>query len=426
MCCFSFAAQSDGHKRLTSRRLEDVRAEAHGGNRNSVAKLIRKLQRFEPKSVDRDALPVLKGFLEDDDADLQLVGAMGLYTVKDPSTKPAIVNFLEKKDFKELEKKAIRGEIGEREYESYVKAATYAILTLGHIGDRDVVPLLKSLRDVEDLKFEMGGGPAHQALAQLGAVDTLTDVPVEADHREVSKAVNAIKEIRDPDKVPALMATVHDTTVASGVRHAALSAVGRINPSGIDDFLRGLLTDSETRESLQKSAAVVAGRSGRSQLEPLLLALAEVRKGPVAPYALAGLVLMKPDKYMKEWCADIMDPELDVDYRDRLVGLEFYFSRELLRQHKEDLYAFLKAAMPDGSPVDEIRLHAWRLIYERFDEKPKLELSEVSKGTRARLRHLLEREFMLADPHMGVETRDRKLDEEIRQIVTITGREETK
>jgi len=121
-----------------------------------------------------------------------------------------------------------------------------------------------------------------------------------------------------------------------------------------------------------------------------------------------------------------MDPELDVDYRDRLVGLEFHFSDELLRQHREDLYAFLKAAMPDGSPVDDIRLHAWRLIYKLFDEKPKLELSEISYSTRSSLRILLERPIRLADPHMGIEERHRKLDEQIRQIVTITDREETR
>ncbi|MBM4046264.1 MAG: hypothetical protein FJ279_14230, partial [Planctomycetes bacterium] len=175
---------------LANEKLLDVVAKANRGNRNELRAMLHAFKRPGAVQVSKDALPELVRVLKEDDAELQLLAAHGLYALKSPQTKDALVQFLGKKDFRKLEKRAHAGEISERSYESQLRASSLAVMTLGEIGDKSVIPLLQSLRGFKDLKFEWGGGPVEQALAKLGSegLNTLYSIGPDADDEKINKA----------------------------------------------------------------------------------------------------------------------------------------------------------------------------------------------------------------------------------------------
>ena len=416
----SFAAAQSTAGTLTGEMISAIIQKAKQGDHSELVKLLHALEKSGHLTVSKDAAPLLTSLLREEASKIQLVATKALYLLGAPSTGTAIVAYLEGKDFGKLEEQANRGEISEREYGEQIKAATYAILTLGQLGDKSVVPLLKSLCDVEDLKFEFGGGPAQQALAELGAVEPLVKVPDSADHREKEKAAVAVARIRDPQKVPELMATVRDPQVAAQVRHAALSAITEIDAPGTDEFLRGLLEDPDVLQSLQKSAAVAAGKVRAEELEPLLLSFADgAPSSSIRPHALVGLALMNPDLYLPRWFQEIMDPEEDLAYRKRLVSLESCYPRSLLMRHRKKISECLTAATVEGKPVDKIRVEMWILLHELFGDRPRLVLSSASERAVSRLRHPVETQIMMNNPHLSAKELREQTEALIRDLVVI-------
>jgi hypothetical protein len=75
-------------------------------------------------------------------------------------------------------------------------------------------------------------------------------------------AAGAIRKIRDPKKIPELMATVYNESCAGPIRNAALEALGGINTSDVPEFLLDVIKAPQIPVSMQRTAMRVAAERG--------------------------------------------------------------------------------------------------------------------------------------------------------------------
>jgi hypothetical protein len=72
----------------------------------------------------------------------RLLGAKGLFLLKQKRSKDALVKYVSLRNYLKMMKDLEAGKMGEPEYQNLIYASMFAITTLGEIGDDSVVQLL--------------------------------------------------------------------------------------------------------------------------------------------------------------------------------------------------------------------------------------------------------------------------------------------
>lgn len=372
--------QTTEREKLIREKLLQAVENAKGGDRRELDMMIEFLPRDKGFNITEKMLPDFISFLNEKDPQIQLLGALGLFTLKSPKITEVLSEYLKGKDFARLEERATTGTLDERHAARWeFRASVAAIMTLGKLGDKSVIPLLESIRQKTNLELEWGFSPVEEALAELGAVEILSSIPPGSDERKIRRAARAIRRIKDPNKAPELMATVYDVNCAPPIRNSALEAVGNINTVGVHEFLLGVINDSQIPVLMRGTAVRMAVQTGDEIFEETLLEIAD-SNSEIRIDGLCGLAILKPDKYLKDIFMMIRDEKEPDEFRNTLAArLILYIPWQRKRQmpggQKDELYACLNTNKADGSPHDEVRIRMWCLINDLFGEMPSIVLS---------------------------------------------------
>ncbi|MHC4659286.1 MAG: HEAT repeat domain-containing protein [Planctomycetota bacterium] len=413
--------QTTEGERLIREKLLQAVENAKRGDRRELDMMIEFVPRDKGVNITKKMLSEFISFLNEKDTQVQLLGTHGLYILKSPESKQVLSEYLKGKDFAKLEEMVSTGIIDRRYARWEVQASSLAIMTLGKLGDKSVIPLLESIRQKANLEFEWGFSPVEEALAELGAVEILSNIPPDADERQIRRASRAIRKIRDPNKAPELMTIVYDVNCARSISSAALRALGKINTVGVPEFLLRLMNDSRISVSMRRTAVITAAQTGNEIFEETLLAIAD-SNSEIRIEGLCGLTLLKPDKYLKnifKMMRDINEPD---EFRNTLAARFIMYipsqqKRQMLEGQKDELYACLNTNKTDDSP--EMRVRIWCQINKLFGEEPTLVLSSKSHEVTSHLRHPIETKIIMSNPHLSHEETEKKIDEKINTIVQV-------
>jgi hypothetical protein len=241
--------------------------------------------------------------------------------------------------------------------------------------------------------LEWSGAPVEMALAKLGAVEILSNLPPDADDRRINNAANAIWKIKDTNMVPKLMAIVYDVNCAPPIRDSALRALGKINTVGVHEFLLRLINDSQIPVLMRGTAVISAAQTGNEMFEETLLEIAD-SNSEIRLESLCGLALLKPDKYLNDIFKMIRDTNEPDEFRNTLTGrfilyIPWQQKRQMLESQKDEIYACLNTNKTDDRPHDEIRIKMWCLINELFGEEPSIFLSSKSSWGISTLKYII-------------------------------------
>lgn len=348
--------------------------------------------------ISEELLPDFISFLKEKDPQVQLLGAEGLYRLKKSQSVPALTEYLKSRDIVGLEKAFDTGEVGAQEGKWIAKGFSAAILALGEIGDKSVIPLLESMRGATTLQFEFGGGPVEKALSQLGAegVRSLSRIgPNVRYDAKVMKAEKAIREIRDPAKVPALIATVNDPNCLLNIRGASIQALGEIKEVDSLPFILATLKQKDNPPYLRMTAAVTAAESGQPQVEQALLEILKEPQNDIFAGCLRALSSINNEKYMPVLINSMLDNSISLKQREEMATTISNSLQEQLKPHADLIAKGLKAVDAKGRPEDGIRFGAWRALNRATGEEPPLEL-RYPKNVRIHLSAAFSQKFKFA------------------------------
>lgn len=402
---------------------------AKKGNRQELDGIIRSIDksiemaRARDVSVTKELLPEFISYLKDKDAQVQLLGVRALYAIRSPEGTKALLTYLKKKNFRELHKKIEKKPIKQTDLIQYfyeIQASVTAIMALGESGDKSAIPLLESLQGTKDLGLEMISNPVERALAQLGAYESLLNIPPNADKKKIMSASSVVRKIRDPNKIPELIATVRDPKIAGSIRSASIHALSEINPPRIANLFVNIIDDPNNSKALRCGAAIAAGKTKDNSVEKHLLIYANDSKSDIRQYAFIGLILCRPEHYVNLWFDKIMDTSEEQEFRRSLVGvLNLYASHTLRRSHRESLYNCLNAADKDGRPIDMIRVRVWELIYRLYKEEAKVTLTTRDSEVTASMRSVIDLRIRRKNYRLRFAERRKMIEEEIQRIVNV-------
>lgn len=425
---FGVHATGEHEGRIASMRnsLHEAAEEARNGDRTKLHAITDNLEKRGSPYASNELLPDYIAFLKDADAQVQLLAVQALGRLRNPKSKDALCAYLKNKDFAAFKAKLNRHRQGSLSSTSEAEqlmwecsAISWAILTLGQVGDESVVPLLVSLREVVDWQLEWTGRPVEKALGELGAVKALVTVPPDADDSRISAAAGALHRIRDPNRAAELMAVARDHRARGPFRRAALSALGEIGSPSVPDFLVGAMNDPDNDQVLRRTAAVAAGKTGNRAAETALLRHALNRRSDIRPDAFTGLVLCRPERHLDPWFRTVMDPNEDRAFRERLATMNSHFPRNLLRDRRGQLYKGLHASDKSGRPLDKVRVQMWLIINRLYREEPNLTLSSKAPEATRDLRHPIGLRIMQSPPPLGYRERQARVEEVIERLVQV-------
>ncbi|MBC8469463.1 MAG: hypothetical protein H8D56_08320 [Planctomycetes bacterium] len=395
---------------------------AKEGNRQELDGIIESIditiERAKSVSVSKELLPEFVWCLKDKDAQVQLLGTRALYAIRSPEGTKALHTYLKGKNLRNLHEKVEKKQIDDIQYVFEMQASVAAVMALGESGDKSAIPLLKSLQGIRDLGTEMISNPVEMALAQLGAYKSLMNIPPDADEEKIMNASTVVRKIRDPNKIPELIATSKDTKIADDIRGAAIDALAEINPPRIANLYIDIIRDPNNSKALRCVTAMAAGRTKDGSIEKHLLIYANDSKSDIRPYAFIGFVICRPEIYLDRWFEKIMDPNEDMEFRKRIVGIR-YVPYSLLRSRRTQIYKCLNASDKDGRPIDEIRVKVWRMINELFNEEATVTLTTRDSGVTGSMRHVINTRIMRKNYRLRFAETQKMVEEEIQRIVNV-------
>lgn len=413
---------------LTKEVFKQAVEKAEKGDLQEIGKISKAIGMLKKKDLPSELLPSFISFLQHENTEVQLLGTSGLFVLKDTQSMESLKAYLKKKDFKNLEKKLISHEISERSYGSEIRAASLAILTLGEIGDRSVVPLLESLKTVKDLKFEFGGSPVFEALAKLdfGDVASLNSLGEKPGSGEIMAAEKAIRGIKNPKKVPALIATVKDDKCNARLRIGALGALAdMMKEAETFPFLLSVLKDEKYPLYLRESAVgnVARSKTDAFEVEALLAEIVKDPKNELYPASLVAMMSLNPERYLTDILNRIIDKNAPLKEREKLanglynkVESGYYISKEQIAKREALMLAGIGAVLPDGEPADKIRILIWKTYNVATDKEPQL---EVVDGMQAKDSLSFKQKFRKENVHAPFEEGEKYADEKIKKILII-------
>jgi HEAT repeat protein len=399
--------------------LRQAVSDAKKGNRDKIFSLINSIGRDKAYASEY-LVPDYLSFLKNSDGQVQWLGAMGLYKVNNSKGTKALFEYLKAKDLRNLEEQTKNRKLEGIQYMGQIQASMMAITALGESGDKSAIPLLKSLQGVNDLQFEMGGRPVEEALIKLGAVDGLMNIPPDADKEKIDRASSAVREMRDPNKVPELIATVKDSKIADAIRSSAIAALAETNPDGIvANLFVDIMDEPNYSKSLRSTAAMNGGKTMAPILENTLLTYAQDSNSDIRQYAFMGLVFGMPEKYLDLWFEKIMDTKENSEFRKSIANIRFYMNNSLLKERRTQLFDCLHAIDENNHPIDAIRVTIWELINSLYGEEPSVTLTTRDSRVTDSIRSILNRKIMKENYRLRFGERQQRIEEEIQRIITV-------
>jgi HEAT repeat protein len=400
--------------------LKQAVAQAKKGDRRDISSAIQYIEKNFKGFTSEELVPDYISYLKDPNGQVQWLGAMGLYRINNPKATKELANYLKGKNFKKLQSMA--DEKGRKDFTQIsgeVYASIAAISALGLSGDKSYIPLLESLQGFSILQLE-GGSPVDGALAYLGVVDSLANIPPDAEEAKIERASGTVMKIRDPNRVPQLMATVRNPKIADQIRDSALVALGEIgksNPPGVADFLIKIFSDSSYSQGLRLEAAVSAGKTKDPAVEKPLLNYAQDPNSDIRQYAYEGLNFYMPEKYLDRCFDIIMDKNENLEFRKNIEAiLQLTVLKAIDRRAK--LFECLNVVDKDGRPINKIRIGIWRTINELYGEEAPITLGPNSKDSISTLKGLLEHS-LVRQRFTSIEERDKKVNDKLSKILTV-------
>lgn len=340
----------------------------------------------EYSKFSEELLPDLIGMLNEKDAQIQLIATRGLNVIKSKKSKDALVDYLKGKDYVKLEKSLRKGELAPDQYLWQIQSAVQTIMALGEIGDKSVIPLLESLRNIKDIhNLEGAGSPVESALVNLGAdgFKSLGKLGKNADGKEISRAAEAISSIRKESQLPSLVSTVKDDSCAEEVRAASVSAIAKIQGSNSLPYIVSIIRENKYPAYVRGRAIFEASKYGYNEGgEAAVEELVEDAGSGIRPDGMFYLAKMSPEKHLVEAIEFMMDTNQPLAERERL---SMYFdirktNPAMVRRNKEMFIGCLKAVKVDGTPADQVRSYIWLVLYEATGEAYDVELSGKDAG----------------------------------------------
>ena len=418
---------ADRNLAQTRRTLQQAVEKAKNGDRRNLETIILSLRKGGIIYVSEKLHSDYVSFLKDSDGMVQLLGAESLLALGSVASKNDLCDYVKGQEeyFTELTKMHDANMLQNLDRDQLLwrsAASSASIQALGEIGDKSAIAFLEALLARKDHRLNWDNGAIEKALAQTRSIKSLSDLPEGADSKKISAASIVISSITDPNKVPELMATVKSVGTAIEIRNAALSALASINAPGTADFLIIMMNDPNTSEPLRCMIALHAGRTKDEAAEKALDRWSEVEEPRVRAHAIVGLILLNPNEYMSAMFDKIMDPNEDVEFRERLVGVMMYVPRETLKEHKRELYECLNATDAAGQPVDMVRLRIWQNIDGLFRDRPVIILSNDKSKALGTIKSVIRREVTGQGP-ITVTERDKLLHEKLEQIVKFYSKE---
>lgn len=407
--------------RLTSETIQQAFGKAKKDGPNELMAFASSIEKRADIRTRTDLRPDFEALLADKQPEAQYLGARGLSALKDPQSKQALFSFLKGKE-KDLratkEMRRLRtAEPGISAWE--MRASAYAVKALGEVGDQSVIPLLESLQGIGVIQVESGGWPVEEALVKLGSLRSLTRLRNGDDPAKVTPAACAMNTIKDPNRVPDLIAVVKDPNVAEDIRLGALSALGAIRAADAFEFLVKTLDDPNMPKRMRCVAALTMGRSSHSSAEAQLRRHAEDRSSDIRADAFTGLMALRPTVYLDQWFRIVLDVNEDPEFRSKVAGNDSAIPRQLLKDRKKELYACLAAAHSDGRPFDKIRGDIWVLINGLFWEEPPVVLSERSGGAARRMRAKVEWRVRRQDYRLDMGAVQKEVNKAMDELITV-------
>jgi HEAT repeat protein len=342
-----------------------------------------------------ELLPDMIVLLKEKDAQIQLVAVQGLYVIRNPKSKDALVAYLQGKDYAKLEKSLIKGELDRNQYLWEIQSAVCAILTLGEVGDKSVIPLLESLRSVKELRhFEGMGAPVEVALAKLGidGIESIRKVGPNEDGNEITRAAQAISQIRNASQLPSLVATVQDDTTAEAIRGSAVTAIAEIQGSNALPFVLSVMREKKYPAQVRAQAVVEASKLGSAETEMAIQELLEDPGCGIRPECLYYLAKMSPQRHLRRAVEFMLDKTQTPMEREKLSNCFWVrgFDANAIKQNREMLLECVKAAREDGTPADDIRVKLWIVLNRATGEEPVVELGVRNSDAVSLLRNHME------------------------------------
>jgi HEAT repeat protein len=362
-------------------------------------------------------LPDYISFLKDSDGQVQWLGAAGLYKVKNTKATKLLFGYLKEKDLRNLEEQVQKGKLEVMQYMGQIQASIMAIMAIGESGDKSAIPLLESLRGIKGLQMEHGPDPVEKALAQLGSVKSLSNIPPGTDSITVSRASSAIRSIRDPNKTAELIATAKDNNCAENIRSAAIGALGAMKDVNNLPFILSIVKDQNYPEMVRGTAAEEAAKTKKPDAEESLLNMAKSSNSDIRIDGLFQLAKLNNEKYMPNILKIVLDKTVPLEERTELSErIALRTEPKELTLHVEMLKSALKAAKDDNSPADEIRVYIWKAFNKATGEEPKLELNN-DKPAYEWLSWDFRNKFQEENVHLSAEELRNKVNAKIKSII---------
>jgi HEAT repeat protein len=402
------------HSEVTSDIAQKAVAEARQGKRAKLGELIESPQAEFPRSV----MPALITLLEDDDAQVQLFATRGLGIMKRPESKDALMRYLRNKDFGKLEKLLSEHELDEQQYGWHIMAATLAVMALGEVGDESAIPLLESLRDIKDLTK---GNPVEHALVKLGGGQSngVYRLRPNAKNSEISGFRKAVRDIRDPKQVPALIATIRDPA-SHGVRDVALEALGDIQGTNALPFVLQVIKDTNYPTYLRDSGITVARRIDPQEARRVAQGALDTAGGAMRWHCLYALTLLNPDQYVEQAISFVLDTSMNIEERLSFVKRYNLYVDDhatitgIVQKYRVQFEKCLHAQDKDGAPADDIRYETWKLINMATGAEPYVEFSGRNANAADCLHALIRNQLEAANYRL----RHRRPDAEIQRDIS--------
>ncbi len=395
-----------------------------------ISPLIKSIETGKGEFVSEELVPYYTLFLKDDNIYVQRLGVVGLNAIKSPKAVEALFDYVKNKDYVDWEKRLQdlmnpnNKESRQLQYE--LDTFRTAIDALGESGDSRFVSFLTELfksTNPQSLQIIM---PVGQALGKLGATRELFEMIPDVDFEMIPDAdrdlllciSEALRAVKDPNKVPELKSIIKDPNKKIVIREFAVSSLSGIKAAGVTEFIIDIINDRNYPVSMRRTAVGAVSQIKDPAVEKTLLVYAQDPNSPIRYNAFAGLVKRMPDKYVDRFFEIIMDPNEELDFKRRFISdFNNLIPQDQLKKCRKHFYNCLKASDRDGRPIDHIRVFAWCQINKFFNEEPSVILNDRNSAHSIRY-EILER-IGKENKNLNYQERLKKSDEETQRIVNV-------
>jgi len=395
-----------------------------------ISPLIESIEKDKGAYLSEELMPDYISFLKDKNIFVQRLGVAGLRAIKSPKAVEALFEYVKNKDYADWEKRLqdLMNPNNKESWQLQYELDTFrkVVNALGESGDSRFVPFLTELfksTNPQSLQIMM---PVGKALGKLGATrelfEMIPDVDIEmipdADRDFLLCISEALRAVKDPNKVPELKSIIKNPNKNIVIREFAVSSLARIKAAGVSEFIIDIINDRNYPVSMRRTAVGAASQIKDPAVEKILLAYAQDPNSPIRYNAFAGLMKRMPDKYIDRLFEIITDPNEELRFKQQLTA-NFYhlIPQDQLKKCRKHFYNCLNASDRDGRPIDEIRIVAWEQINKVFKEEPSVILNNRSSaGT---IHSIILERVVKENKNLKLQERLKKADEEMQRIVIV-------